>query len=59
MILVRYQKGKIMNFGTMKTSNEYIYASVNCVIIGSGNGLAPCWRQAIIYHWTLLKTKVR
>ena len=29
---------------------QYIYASANLVIIGSGNGLSPVWHQAI--NWT-------
>ena len=40
----------IRNGGTCNWSHLTLYASVNLVNIGSGNGLAPVWRQAIA--WT-------
>ena len=38
----------------------YIYASMNCVCIGSDNGLSPVWLQAIILtNAVLLSISIR
>ena len=53
---VVWKMGGILSLPQCAKTRRHIYASVKCVITGSGNGLSPALRQAITWTnlWSLL-----